>query len=65
VTSRVARDAVSRELRRRINADGAWMLNLCPMPAGYAFRAVFTNPLLTERHVDELLAHLEDCAAEE
>lgn len=65
VTSRVARDAVSRELRRRINADGRWMLNLCPMPAGYAFRVVLTNPLLTEEHVDELVAHLEECAAEE
>lgn len=63
VTSRVARDAVSRELRRRLNADGRWMLNLCPMPAGYAFRVVLTNPLLTEDHVDELLARLERCAA--
>jgi len=64
-TSRVARDAVSRELRRRVNADGRWMVNLCPMPAGYAFRVVFTNPLLTEAHVDELLAHLEGCAAKQ
>jgi glutamate/tyrosine decarboxylase-like PLP-dependent enzyme len=63
VTSRVARDVVSRELRRRVNAEGRWMLNLCPMPAGYVFRTVFTNPLMTERHVDELLAHLEACAA--
>jgi len=63
VTSRVARDVVSRELRRRINADGRWMLNLCPMPAGYVFRAVFTNPLMTNTHVDELLRHLETCAA--
>ncbi|MCE9635466.1 MAG: hypothetical protein K8T90_07150 [Planctomycetes bacterium] len=62
VTSRVARDVVSRELRRRINADGRWMLNLCPMPAGYVFRAVFTNPLMTNAHVDELLRHLETCA---
>ncbi|MCG3134831.1 MAG: L-2,4-diaminobutyrate decarboxylase [Planctomycetes bacterium] len=58
VTSRVARDAVSRDLRRRINASGRWMINLCPMPDGYAFRAIFTNPLMTESHVDELLAHL-------
>ena len=65
VTSRVARDAVSRELRRRVNARGRWMLNLCPMPAGYVFRAVFTNPLMTEAHVDELLRHLERCAAKE
>jgi glutamate/tyrosine decarboxylase-like PLP-dependent enzyme len=65
VTSRVARDVVSRELRRRINADGRWMLNLCPMPAGYVFRVVFTNPLMTEAHVDELLRHLERCAAAE
>ena len=65
VTSRVARDSASRELRRRINASGTWMLNLCPMPAGYVFRAVFTNPLMTEAHVDELLAHLERCAAAE
>lgn len=62
-TSRVARDAVSRELRRRINAEGRWMLNLCPMPAGYVFRVVFTNPLHTDAHVDELLEHLEACAA--
>jgi glutamate/tyrosine decarboxylase-like PLP-dependent enzyme len=65
VTSRVARDAVSREIRRRMNAEGRWMLNLCPMPQGYAFRAIFTNPLMTEAHVDELLAHLERCAREE
>jgi glutamate/tyrosine decarboxylase-like PLP-dependent enzyme len=64
VTSRVARDSVSRELRRTINASGRWMLNLCPMPAGYAFRATFTNPLMTAAHVDELLAHLERCAAD-
>jgi glutamate/tyrosine decarboxylase-like PLP-dependent enzyme len=64
VTSRVARDAVSRELRRRINASGRWMVNLCPMPAGYAFRAVFVNPHMTAAHVDELLAHLERCASE-
>jgi len=62
VTSRVARDAVSREMRRRVNASGRWMVNLCPMPAGYAFRCVFTNPLMTTAHVDELLAHLERCA---
>jgi glutamate/tyrosine decarboxylase-like PLP-dependent enzyme len=64
VTSRVARDAVGRELRRRVNASGRWMLNLCPMPAGSAFRAIFTNPLMTEAHVDELLAHLERCAVD-
>ncbi len=62
VTSRVARDAVSRELRRRVNASGRWMVNLCPMPAGYAFRAIFVNPHMTAAHVDELLAHLERCA---
>lgn len=65
VTSRVARDAVSRELRRRINASGRWMLNLCPMPQGYVFRAIFTNPLMTDRHVDELLLHLERAASQE
>jgi glutamate/tyrosine decarboxylase-like PLP-dependent enzyme len=65
VTSRVARDAVARELRRRVNADGRWMINLCPMPSGYVFRAIFTNPLMTEAHVDELLRHLESCAAAE
>ncbi len=61
--SRVARDALARELRRRINADGRWMINLCPMPAGSVFRVVLTNPLHTEAHVEELLAHLEACAA--
>jgi glutamate/tyrosine decarboxylase-like PLP-dependent enzyme len=65
VTSRVARDAVSRELRRRVNASGRWMVNLCPMPEGYAFRAVFTNPRMTEDHVDELLRRLERAASEE
>lgn len=57
------RDAVSRDLRRRINAVGRWMINLCPMPAGHVFRVVLTNPLHTEARVDELLAHLETCAA--
>lgn len=61
--SRVARDAVLRDLRCRINADGRWMVNLCPMPAGGVFRVVLTNPLHTEAHVDELLAHLDTCAA--
>jgi glutamate/tyrosine decarboxylase-like PLP-dependent enzyme len=65
VTSRVARDAVSRELRRRLNASGRWMLNLCPMPQGYVFRAIFTNPLMTDRHVDELLLHLARAASQE
>lgn len=63
VTSRVARDAASREVRRRFNARGTWMINLCPMPAGYAFRAIFTNPLMTEAHVDELLDELERAAS--
>jgi hypothetical protein len=33
------------------------------MLSGYVFRAVLTNPLTTEAHVDEMLAHLEACAA--
>jgi glutamate/tyrosine decarboxylase-like PLP-dependent enzyme len=47
--------------RERINASGRWMLNLCPSAGGRVFRAIFVNPLMTEDHVDELLAHLEAC----
>jgi hypothetical protein len=45
------------------DASGRWMVNLCPMPAGYAFRAIFVNPHMTAAHVDELLDHLQRCAS--
>jgi len=45
--------------RVRVNESGRFMMNLCPLKAGHVLRAVFVNPLMTEAHVDELVAHLE------
>jgi len=36
-------------------------MNLCPLKDGHVLRAVFVNPLMTEAHADELVAHLEAC----
>ncbi len=55
------REALSHATRVRINAEGRWMLNLCPRRDGSVFRALFVNPHLTEDHVDELARHVNAC----
>jgi L-2,4-diaminobutyrate decarboxylase len=59
---RVARDAVSRELRRRINASGRWMVNL-PRCRGIRVPRDLHQPAHDGGAWDELLAHLERCAS--
>ena len=45
--------------RVRLNESGRFMSNLCPLQDEHVLRAVFVNPLMTEAHVDELVAHVE------
>ena len=52
-------ERLAEATRERVNASGRWMINLCPTAGELAFRALFVNPLMDERHVDELAAHLE------
>ena len=52
------RHLLAAQARIRINASGRFMMNLCPLKDEHVLRAVFVNPLMTDEHVDELVAHL-------
>jgi glutamate/tyrosine decarboxylase-like PLP-dependent enzyme len=53
------RSALTARTRARVNESGKFMMNICPFKEEHVLRAVFVNPLMTDAHVDELVAHLE------
>jgi glutamate/tyrosine decarboxylase-like PLP-dependent enzyme len=52
------RDTFSNRVHDAVNADGAWMIRLCPAQGGRVFRAIFTNPLMTDEVADRFVAAL-------
>jgi glutamate/tyrosine decarboxylase-like PLP-dependent enzyme len=57
--TREERTALTARTRTAINASGRFMINICPLQDEHVLRGVFVNPLMTEEHVDELVAHIE------
>ena len=58
-----ALDAHNRALRAAVVADGRFYIVGTALPAGYHLRSTLMNPLIEERDLDELLAHLRQLAA--
>jgi len=51
-------DAHNRAVRTRVLQDGRFYIVGTQLPGGYHLRSTIMNPLIVERDLDELVAHL-------
>jgi L-2,4-diaminobutyrate decarboxylase len=52
-------DAHNRALRQRVLEDGRFYIVGTQLPGGYHLRSTLMNPLIEDRDLDELIAHLQ------
>lgn len=52
-------DAHNRSVRQRLVEDGTFYIVGTQLPGGYHLRSTIMNPLIEERDLDELVAHLQ------